>query len=691
MLQAALILALGFTNITHVWLESSDTAVFPEDTLRSTSQQNEKRLYAARGERESFQIAIRSSRRTLEGVEVRAPAISGYIDEPEIHRVGYARMPAASARRPGEHANREYFPGPLLPYEPFDVPPQETQVLWITYAVDPGAPAGLHRGAIEIIPDRGRHRTIDVTIEVHDFTLPDTPSLETLFWLDRGAIQQAYGWRLNDLDAWEDVYELLGRYRIGYSLWHGNLVPVNEQGAAATGQFEEHLERAGEHGLSTFDLGQGVLGLSTFPPPPDGFRGDPVQPYLRHMAGWLDARGWLDGALVQPVPPVGREHWLAVREALFRVRRAEERIRRLWIGPFHPYFERYAEIWAVPLRFHDRDAHRRLSQGLSLKAAPAHPASNVYASSSGSYGTLRYEAAPADGYDGSSHTYWWSEGTPEANNPEWFVIHFEEPVQTRELEVDWRPGYEPASVRVRTSFDGRVFSSANVRWEHRHSLFPGEPSWSEGRFDMNKTFRAIRFDFTRSINGGPVGIADVRFGGSPAIEGLEAIPPMSVWLARHEGDFPGFAPDSPGEARLIPWVCWGVEAEGYAGAQLIEWPPPWRVDPGDPESWVMYDPAATALFYPGEDGLAPSVQAEQLRDGLEDYEYLKLLASAIDEGLVTDAALERLIAPQPFFPDVEHSDIETWLETIADARVQIGRRLSGVERSEEDEEENDES
>ncbi len=692
MLQALLILTLGFTNVTHVWMESSTTPVFPDATLRSTSQQGEKRLYAARGERESFQIAIRSSQRTLEGVQVHAPAIHEHIDAPEIHRVGYAQMPAASQRRPDDHGDRGFFPGPLLPYEPFDAPPEETQVLWVTYHVGRDAPAGVHRGSIEIIPDRGRHRTIDVTIEVHDFSLPEQPSLETLFWFDREAVQQAYDWPLTDLDAWESVYELLSQYRIGYNLWQRDLVPVDEQGSATTGRFEQHLDLAGEHGLPVIDLGQGQLGLSAFPPPPEGFRNDPLRSYLRPMADWLDARGWVERAIIQPVPPVGRDHWLAVREALFRTRRADERIRRLWTGPFHPYFERYAEVWAVPLRFHDRTAHKRLSQGLSLKAAPAHAASNVYASSSGSHETLQYEAAPADGYDGSMHTYWWSEQEPDPNNPEWFAIHFEEPVRARDFEVDWRPGYEPETVRVRTSFDGRAFNHANVRWDHHFSMFPGEPSWSEARFDMNKTFRAIRFEFSRSASGGPVGVANVQFGELPPIEGIEAIPPVSVWLAHHDGDFPTFAPDSPAESRLMPWVCWGLETEGYAGAHINRWPPPWRIEPGDPERWILYDPGAPVLFYPGENGLLPSVQAEQMRDGLEDYEYLKRLAQAVEDGQITNEALERLIAPQRFFTDMEPAEIESWIEAITDVRVQIGRALSGIKlRAEPEGEEEDAS
>ena len=39
-----------------------------------------------------------------------------------------------------------WWPDPLMPIEPFDVPTQHTQPLWLTAYAPPGAPAGVYKG-----------------------------------------------------------------------------------------------------------------------------------------------------------------------------------------------------------------------------------------------------------------------------------------------------------------------------------------------------------------------------------------------------------------------------------------------------------------------------------------------------------------------------------------------------------------
>ncbi len=97
--------------------------------------------------------------------------------------------------------------------------------------------------------------------------------------------------------------------------------------------------------------------------------------------------------------------------------------------------------------------------------------------------------------------------------------------------------------------------------------------------------------------------------------------------------------DQPGiDLRIIPWMAWRYGAEGvlyYAGngwvgdpaVQLVEqnprlrWPAtPWRLHGGAGfgNGWFTYPAPATMDIF-------PSIRLENIRDGLEDYEYLALL------------------------------------------------------------------
>ena len=71
MLLTALICVTGAVD---VWTESPLTRVFP-DTRPGVGARQEVRLYAARGERESFQICVRSEGESTEGVDVKADAL----------------------------------------------------------------------------------------------------------------------------------------------------------------------------------------------------------------------------------------------------------------------------------------------------------------------------------------------------------------------------------------------------------------------------------------------------------------------------------------------------------------------------------------------------------------------------------------------------------------------------------------
>lgn len=125
----------------------------------------------------------------------------------------------------------------------------------------------------------------------------------------------------------------------------------------------------------------------------------------------------------------------------------------------------------------------------------------------------------------------------------------------------------------------------------------------------------------------------------------------------YKQDFPMFMIDRPGiEPRIAAMICWKYGAKGFiywTGEQWLagpantpenkkklanpwiheEWGFPFRSAPGD-----------GCFIYPTKDGVIPSLRAQYIRDGVEDYEYMAILKKyyglALKKGRL-NAALRR--------------------------------------------------
>ena len=111
-----------------------------------------------------------------------------------------------------------------------------------------------------------------------------------------------------------------------------------------------------------------------------------------------------------------------------------------------------------------------------------------------------------------------------------------------------------------------------------------------------------------------------------------------VYTNTNVAPYPGFAIDHPAlEPRLMPWLCYQQNIEGmlYFSVDYWKMANPWQ----DPYTWG--DPAYGAgngcLMYPGQyinqytgqdniDGPISTIRLEEIREGLEDYEYLMAIA-----------------------------------------------------------------
>ncbi|MGQ9590228.1 MAG: DUF4091 domain-containing protein [Planctomycetota bacterium] len=170
-------------------------------------------LYAARGEWESFQIAVRAERSVrIADLELGAFAAEGGARFPEgagrRYRAHQLHLVRPTARN--ETFRPDWYPDALIPFPeeieafraregsrgraagpeaaapryravPFDLPPGETHTFWIDVRVPRDAAAGAYRASAAVVCEGGGRAEIPVAVHVWPFELPESASLRTAF------------------------------------------------------------------------------------------------------------------------------------------------------------------------------------------------------------------------------------------------------------------------------------------------------------------------------------------------------------------------------------------------------------------------------------------------------------------------------------------------------------------------------
>lgn len=135
------------------------------------------------------------------------------------------------------------------------------------------------------------------------------------------------------------------------------------------------------------------------------------------------------------------------------------------------------------------------------------------------------------------------------------------------------------------------------------------------------------------------------------------------------------------EQRLLFWQLWQAGLDGFLYWNATWWAQvdPWR----DPMTYPGGN-GDGSLFYPGEDGPVPSLRLALVRDGVEDFEYLTLLARLLDEGrgdAVSREEARRLLRQPPLAPGFTRQQVEP--AAFGARRVAVGRaivRLASTDR-----------
>jgi hypothetical protein len=660
---------------TRVWTVPADVSIMPQAEKRERGEP-QVRLYTGRGELEAFQIAIEAGRHGLEGVELVPEPLDKEIGPPDAWLVGYAE-----AGNSGMEPRGALQPDPLLPLRPFDVPARQTRAIWVRYRVPAEASPGIHRGSVTVRRGKRWRQKVEVTIEVFDLELKTPPVLRTAFLLDTDAVIDLCAPKDLSLEAWRPFYDSLAPQYTGLTIWSRNdAAPVRMGRQAELERFKEHLEYIfNSDGPSTIDIGIPQACIAAPETPQHGGGPDPLGMYLTGMADWLADHGRLETAYVEPMPMSPRETWNETQASYVRVGALEPRMKRLFVGALHPYFEDVVDIWAVSLENSIPMARQRLIHGLSLTMdTTTHPAAATVSSIGPFPFEPPYKSRGEDACDGSVFTAWCSGGPPTDRSPERLRLDFDTPVYAEKIVLYWLAGREAMDIRVRTAFNGTVFSPATVRWDHRLAGPGGMLSRSEGQLKVAKTLLAVEFEFRSSAAGRPLALAEARIGDDLDDAASKRIAPKELWLHVTPGGFPSLGLwGRPIEARSIGWVCWDNGMTGLKGGSLNTWPTSWKEYMKElPLVWRGAERGQDYLYYPSPNGFLPSIRSELLREGIEDYGCFAALAEAVQKG-EAPASKGRPLQGGFAIP-LEPSDEELAAigKEILTRRVAIGRLLT---------------
>lgn len=322
-------------------------------------------LFAACNEYESFQIVLRSSEKHLNNLTAQASDLkdgsgnSIAADNLTLLREQniYLRSPSLkSSALPGLYPDAlvplvDPYTGKDIPplhyvkkrigvgqYErslegarfdgaPFELWPDQNQVLWADIFVPKKTPAGAYHGRIDILLDGRRHLTIPVSLTVWDFQLPDGPSAGTHFG-DFHAAMKYHG--LEEADpAYEEVYlrycRELANHRLDPPVPEFLLPKVPEDGSLDFAEKEQTLRQyVAETHLRHFQIPEWPFS------DPLAMDRERTLRYLRSFYNFLQRNNWEEGAYVYVFDePDSREDYNRIIQLAQLVHEAEPKLKFL--------------------------------------------------------------------------------------------------------------------------------------------------------------------------------------------------------------------------------------------------------------------------------------------------------------------------------------------------------------------------
>lgn len=655
---------------------SSMVNVFP-DTPPSVSQLGKSiNIDAARRERQSAQIVVISRGTPARIDRVSVSDLTGHYctigrANVQFRLVGFTQVVESTWRSVKKLG---YWPDPLLKMRSFECPAGQARSIWINVRIPETAGTGDYSGRICLFSGSKKIAVVPIKLHVYDFELPRLPLLDTSYWT---AINDRYDLS-KEPHVLDEMIRLFGEYRTSTNIWYNDPVKwyreKNGDIVCAASAMKRLITKADAADIRTLQVGSGCWSINNFTYPrivdrstgkdvgaeyTSKYAGDPLAKlYLKQMCDWLATKGWLNRAYMQihdeSFDPEASHNngasWASIRDAYQRYEKLEPRMRFLGLTGIHPDMQDLYDIWAPMIPYYDASSYEMVRNGISLRGQKNFCA-HVTASSCGGGPTL-YWTRPIDAYDGCNYSKWLPEKSPAEGKPEWLRFDFDKPEQINGVRIAMfvAPRYTGSmfDLKMEGSTDGIEFSSLETKTrpvsESGNTRFYDFPSdkykairlvWSkaESRFTPNNDQPVESPTWQNS----PVGVREVEFlqTGRPMEESSprKKLKPAIMWEYQVGADYPGVCIDAdPSEIRQTGWICWQHGVEGYLNYGGAQWSetvfPPGIARPKneDPIFWPPTSANGSSLItYPGKNEVLPSIRFARFRDGLQDYDYLKML------------------------------------------------------------------
>ena len=233
-----------------VWTASSMRHVRPSEMPSSADLSAKRRLSfdIARRGTESAQILVSAASGkelgdvTLKFSDLRNSAGTVLKGKVRWHRVGYIPRGGMLFYHPQSPSfETGWIADPLLPAAPFRVREGSTQALWVDVSADADAEGGIYTGTAKVLVAGVEKWSVDLSVRVRSFSLPQTFGLDTAMGLMDGYLRATYP------DSWKILRRQSQDLMLDYRL--------NPDDISRTALPElDDLEHARKRGMSGFTL-----------------------------------------------------------------------------------------------------------------------------------------------------------------------------------------------------------------------------------------------------------------------------------------------------------------------------------------------------------------------------------------------------------------------------------------------------
>ncbi|HEC81416.1 MAG TPA: DUF4091 domain-containing protein, partial [Thermoplasmatales archaeon] len=371
----------------HAWYVYATEKVF-YNTNPPSNENQLVQINCAKNEYESFQIALRSEE-NLSNVSIE---VSDLTNQQNNEIIGKNNISISLVKNVYVYyATKKYWPDPLSPYKPFDLPKDFTQPIWFTVYVNPDVKKGEYTGLITIKSENIVIKTFSLSLTVWNFTLPKEMHCKTAFGLNKGRVKQ-----FHNID-WDHYYSTVrNKYYQSYKdhrvtpgfiePWYYEALKFSYSNTGDKVVFDINYSEADklaslyldDYGFNSFMFGKGIP--KTFCGYKNWTQGynKAIIAFWQNISNHLAAKGWLEKGyyfiLDEPYVQAiihggdGRDYVNKIKRFATLLKTANSNIKIAqtlywkWAEPYQ-ILKNYIDIWIPNLRLIDDNVVSTINSG----------------------------------------------------------------------------------------------------------------------------------------------------------------------------------------------------------------------------------------------------------------------------------------------------------------------------------------